>query len=353
MKNIYFTIFSCLLLIYSCSDEKISAKNSDNGSNNASVETAKGRAMWVSYDPNYRAVKGHTSGYPHALISWRLLGSDPSDIAFDIFKREGDKGEKKLNGNPIKDCTCWADSTIDATVTNTYRVTLSGKSETLCEYKFTPEMGKTFYREIKLNVNVPNPQITYEANDAQVGDLDGDGEMEIVLKRQPYVGANQGGWHAGTTLLEAYKLDGTLLWQVDMGINIRSGSHYTSFIVYDFDGDGKCEVAFRSSEGTTFGDGKVITGTNGKVNDYRIKDEKAVGWYSGKGLIFDSPEYVSICRGSNGTEITRIDNIPRGGTGTNYERAKYWNEYWGDDYGNRMDRFFIGVAYLDGIPEKG
>ena len=72
----------------------------------------------------------------------------------------------------------------------------------------------------------------------RVGDLDGDGELEIVVKREPYDGANQGGWRNGTTLLEAYKMNGTLLWQIDLGINIRSGSHYTSYILYDFDGDG-------------------------------------------------------------------------------------------------------------------
>ena len=146
--------------------------------------------------------------------------------------------------------------------------------------------------------------------------------MEIVLKRQPYDGANQGGWREGTTLLEAYKLDGTFLWQIDMGINIRSGSQYTSFIVYDFDGDGKCEIAFRSSEGTKFANGEKITDASGNINDYRQKDPSGKGWYSGKslhstcGLIFDGPEYISIVNGQ-GIEVGRTNNIPRGGEGSN------------------------------------
>ena len=114
--------------------------------------------------------------------------------------------------------------------------------------------------------------------------MDGDGELEIVVKREPYDGANQGGWNNGSTLLEAYKMDGTFLWQIDLGINIRSGSHYTSYILYDFDGDGLCEIAFRSSEGTKFGDGKVITDAYGNVNDYRIRQTDAVGWYSGASI---------------------------------------------------------------------
>lgn len=142
---------------------------------------------------------------------------------------------------------------------------------------------------------------------------------------------------------------------------------YTSYILYDFDGDGLCEIAFRTSEGTKFADGKIITDANGKVNDYRNRQTDGKGWYSGAaiardqndpstattcGLIMEGPEYISICRGYDGREITRIDNIPRGGEGSKVSRAKYWSEYWGDDFGNRMDRFFIGVAYLDGIPDE-
>lgn len=318
------------------------------------------RAMYVSFDPAPNATRGQTSGYGQPLVSWRLLVTDPKDIAFDVYKKEGDKDEVKLNENPITDATSWQDvTTVNTSVTNTYRVTLAGKDETLCSYELTPELAKTFYRAIRLNANVPDPSIHYVANDAQVADLDGDGKMEIILKRQPYDGANQGGWKDGTTLLEAYKLDGTFMWQIDMGVNIRSGSHYTSFIAYDFNGDGKAEIAFRTSEGTRFGDGKLITDANGKVNDYRQPAGSGGGWYSGKsingidGLILDGPEYISVVDGASGSELARTENIPRGGTGTKKERAQYWQEYWGDDYGNRMDRFFIGVAYLDGIPQDG
>lgn len=109
-----------------------------------------------------------------------------------------------------------------------------------------------------------------------------------------------------------------LLWRIDLGLNIRSGSHYTSYILYDFDGDGLCEIAFRSSEGTKFPNGRIITDANGFVNDYRLRDTNGVGWYSGKslystaGLVLEGPEYISICRGFDGCEITRTPNIPRG-----------------------------------------
>ena len=316
------------------------------------------RAMRVSYDPISASDPNNASGIASALISWRLLKTDPSNVAFDIYKSVDGETEVKLNEEPISNTTSWVDADIDVSKTNVYRVTLANQAETLCDYTFTSEMAEKFYHEIRLNMNVPDASITYSPDDIQLGDLDGDGELEIVVKREPYDGANQGGWNNGSTLLEAYKMDGTFLWQIDLGINIRSGSHYTSYILYDFDGDGLCEIAFRSSEGTKFGDGKVITDAYGNVNDYRIRQTDAVGWYSGAsinticGLIMEGPEYISICRGYDGREITRVDNIPRGGSGSKASRAKYWSEYWGDDYGNRMDRFFIGVAYLDGIPDE-
>ena len=373
MKKHYIVLgLFCLLAIVACSDnDPVVEVNNDNPTEELPplpTEVIPGsRAMWVSYDPISASDSNNSSGISSALISWRLLKTDPSNIAFDIYKSVDGEAEVKLNEEPISNTTSWVDADIDVSKTNVYRVTLANQTETLCDYTFTSEMAEKFYHEIRLNLNVPDASITYSPDDIQLGDLDGDGELEIVVKREPYDGANMGVWFNGTTLLEAYKMDGTFLWQIDLGINIRSGSHYTSYILYDFDGDGLCEIAFRSSEGTKFADGKIITDANGKINDYRNRQTDGKGWYSGAaiardpndpstattcGLIMEGPEYISICRGYDGREITRIDNIPRGGEGSKVSRAKYWSEYWGDDFGNRMDRFFIGVAYLDGIPDE-
>ena len=373
MKKHYIVLgLFCLLAIVACSDnDPVVEVNNDNPTEELPplpTEVITGsRAMWVSYDPISASDSNNSSGISSALISWRLLKTDPSNIAFDIYKSVDGEAEVKLNEEPISNTTSWVDADIDVSKTNVYRVTLANQTETLCDYTFTSEMAEKFYHEIRLNLNVPDASITYSPDDIQLGDLDGDGELEIVVKREPYDGANMGVWCNGTTLLEAYKMDGTFLWQIDLGINIRSGSHYTSYILYDFDGDGLCEIAFRSSEGTKFADGKIITDANGKINDYRNRQTDGKGWYSGAaiardpndpstattcGLIMEGPEYISICRGYDGREITRIDNIPRGGEGSKVSRAKYWSEYWGDDFGNRMDRFFIGVAYLDGIPDE-
>lgn len=355
----------CLFSFVACSDKETPAvpDNPGGGTGNDEYPTevvTDSRAMWVSYDPTPDLDANATTSIHGALVSWRLLKTDPANVAFDIYRSSDGEAERKLNTDPIV-TTCFLDEDIDVSKNNHYKVTVSGQTEAVCEYDFTSEKAKTYYHKISLNMSPSSIELpengSYVADDIQVGELDGDGEMEIVVKREPYDGANQGNWKAGTTLLEAYKLDGTFLWRIDMGVNIRSGSHYTSYVVYDFDGDGLCEVAFRSSEGTTFADGKAITDENGKVNDYRIRDLGGKGWSSGAGLpttcglIFDAPEYISVCRGFDGRELARTDNIPRGGEGSKVDRAKYWVDYWGDDYGNRMDRFFIGVAYLDGIPD--
>ena len=148
--------------------------------------------MWVSYDPTPDADANSTTFIHGALVSWRLLQSDPSNVAFDIYKSVDGGQEVKLNGEALLNSTCFLDENIDATKANHYRVTLSGNTETICECDFTPEMAQTYYRKITLNANPSTIELpesgSYVADDIQVGELDGDGEMEIVVKREPYDG---------------------------------------------------------------------------------------------------------------------------------------------------------------------
>ena len=92
---------------------------------------------------------------------------------------------------------------------------------------------------------------TYSANDMSVGDVDGDGELEYFVKWDPsnsHDVSHRG--YTGNCLIDCYKLDGRLLWRLDMGKNIRAGAHYTQFMVYDFDGDGKAEMCVKTAPGT-------------------------------------------------------------------------------------------------------
>lgn len=171
--------------------------------------------------------------------------------------------------------------------------------------------------------------VTYEANDASVGDLDGDGEWEIVLKWNPSDAkdASQQGT-TGKVYIDAYKLDGTMLWRIDMGKNIRAGAHDTQMIVYDLDGDGKAEVALRTSDGTLDGEGNVIG------------DPDAVWTNNWAGKNLEGPLFITVFDGATGKSLQSVPYDPQ-----NNEPSTV---IFGDDYGNRSERYNACVAYLDG-----
>ncbi|HEU5118832.1 MAG TPA: rhamnogalacturonan lyase, partial [Isosphaeraceae bacterium] len=158
-----------------------------------------------------------------------------------------------------------------------------------------------------------------------VGDLDGDGTYEILLKQEMRGRDNSQRGQTGQTKLEAYRLDGTLLWRIDLGPNIREGAHYTPFLVYDFDGDGRAEVACKTADGTLDGRGHAIGDPKA---DYR--DER--------GTILKGPEFLTLFDGLTGAELASTDYLPPRGD----------VQDWGDDYGNRSERYLACVAYLDG-----
>src|SRR3954452_5520324 len=92
---------------------------------------------------------------------------------------------------------------------------------------------------------------TYDANDMSVGDVDGDGQYEYVVKWYPSNAKdNSLVGYTGNVYLDTYELDGTLLNRLDLGVNIRAGAHYTQFLVYDFDGDGRSEIMMKTAPGT-------------------------------------------------------------------------------------------------------
>jgi hypothetical protein len=256
-------------------------------------------------------------------VGWRLLATDPSDIAFDVY-RDG----TKINGHPLTSSTNFLDP--DGQVNSTYVIhALSNGQEWSTSKEFT--VLETPYLSIPLQkpkggFSKDGMSYSYSANDASVGDLDGDGEYEIVLKWDPsnsHDNAHDG--YTGEVILDAYKLDGTHLWRIDLGRNIRAGAHYTQFMVYDLDGDGRAEVACKTADGTVDGVGNIIGDPDA---DYR----------NSQGRVLDGPEYLTVFDGQTGAALVTVDYEPPRGRVTD----------WGDNYGNRSDRFLACVAYLDG-----
>ncbi|MDE5814655.1 MAG: rhamnogalacturonan lyase, partial [Muribaculaceae bacterium] len=256
-------------------------------------------------------------------ISWRYLSQDPESQAFDIY-RDG----KKLNKVPIIDATYFTDN-YNGSKPATYEVrptkgSLSGKYT-------LPESAPLGYIDIpidtpELGVDIWGKEYFYNANDASVGDVDGDGEYEIILKWDPtnsHDNAHDG--FTGPTYLDCYKLDGTKLWRINLGDNIRSGAHYIQFMVYDLDGDGCAEVVCKTADGTIDGTGRLIG------------DHKA-DWRNMKGRVIAGPEYLTVFNGKTGEAMSTVD----------YEPARGQLKDWGDGYANRSERYLGAIAYLDG-----
>ncbi|SER14600.1 hypothetical protein SAMN05216188_10887 [Lentzea xinjiangensis] len=248
------------------------------------------------------------------FVSWRLLGSDAADVAFDVY-RDG----RKVNSSPVTTATSYLDTGAPATASYVVRPVTGGVEPAAAT---RPVGTLATSRDVPLQI----PGSGYVANDTSVGDLDGDGEVEIVLKWDPADAKdNSQAGRTGNVYLDAYKLNGTRLWRIDLGRNIRAGAHYTQFQVFDYDGDGRAEVAVKTADGTRSGTGQVIGNANA---DHRNAD----------GYVLTGPEFLSVFRGTDGAVLDTENYLPPRGNVAS----------WGDSYGNRVDRFLAGTAYLDG-----
>lgn len=257
-------------------------------------------------------------------VTWRSLSSDPEGQQFDVY-RNG----KKINRTPIKGATYLKDNfAAGKDATYEVRPLKGGKAGSYTVSGSAPEgyINIPIDRPA-LGVDVFGKEYFYNANDASLGDVDGDGEYEIILKWDPtnsHDNAHDG--FTGPTYIDCYRLDGTKLWRIDLGDNIRSGAHYIHPMVYDLDGDGKAEVVLRTADGTQDGTGRVL-------------GDRRADWRNIKGRITSGPEYLSVFNGLTGEVMATVDYIPQRGN----------LKDWGDGYANRSDRFLAAIAYLDGI----
>ncbi|HTG56379.1 MAG TPA: rhamnogalacturonan lyase, partial [Niabella sp.] len=268
-------------------------------------------------------------GTGKVFISWRLLASDPEAISFNIYRKTSGT-PVKLNQSPVSQITSFVDDWKDSVSERTYIIrTVQHGIESKSEEHFVLKNPVQPYLSILLQIP-PG----YAANDGSIGDLDGDGEYELIVH---ITGRGHDNSHAGFTdepLIQAYKLNGQLLWTINLGKNIREGAHYTQFMVYDLDGDGRAEIAMKTADGSKDAWGRVIGDPN--------KD-----WRNDKGYILAGPEYLSVFNGLTGELIHTTDFIPPRAPMPIPTTAEL-KAIWGDGYGNRMDRFLAAIAYLDG-----
>lgn len=260
-------------------------------------------------------------------VGWRMMGYeyDPTDaesVAYNVYR-----GSTKIA--TVTNSTNYLDA--EGTASSTYTVTAVMRG-TECAQSPSAAVLAQNYINIPLTPPATGPNGgTYSANDASTGDLDGDGQLDIVLKWDPSNAKDNS--QAGVTddvFLDGYTLAGKRLFRINLGPNIRAGAHYTQFSVYDFDGDGKAEIACKTAPGTKDGTGAYLkTGP-------AASDDDAKNYRNSDGYILTGPEYLTVFSGATGAELATVDYPVQRGTVSS----------WGDSYGNRLDRFNGGFAFV-------
>ncbi len=289
------------------------------GLGNTPVTEAAGTRQMEFLDRGVVAVKTGTG----VFVSWRLLGTEGSNVSFNVY-RDG----TKVNASPITNSTNLQDASGTSSSKYTVRAVVGGTEQSASA---AASVWGNNYLSVPLSIpsggTTPDGvAYTYSANDASAGDLDGDGEYELIVKWDPSNSKdNSQSGYTGEVFIDAYKLNGTRLWRISLGKNIRAGAHYTQFMLYDLDGDGKAEVAMKTADGSKDGTGTVIGDAS---KDYR----------NSSGYVLSGPEFLTILNGQTGKALSTV----------NYEPARGNVSDWGDNYGNRVDRFLAAIAYLDG-----
>ena len=272
-------------------------------------------------------------------VGWRMFGyeydaTNPANVSYNVC-RDGTRVAA------VTDSTNYLDTAGTATSTYTVRPVIAGVEGGDSE---RATVWAQQYLRVPLQVPpggnmpasctlTPNEAYTYSANDASVGDVDGDGQYEIFLKWDPSNSKdNSQSGCTGDVIIDAYRMNGTRLWRIDLGPNIRAGAHYTQFMVYDFDGDGKAEMAVKTAPGTKDGAGQFLhTGPAANDNDATIYRTDSTGY------VLAGPEYLTVFNGMTGAEMATVNfDVPRGTVSA-----------WGDTYGNRVDRFLSTVGFFD------
>jgi rhamnogalacturonan endolyase len=295
----------------------------------ATAQLAAAQRFMERLDRGVVAVQSEDS----VFISWRLLATEPQTVWFNVYRQAHNTEPQLLTTEPLTAGTNFVDATKNTANDVTYfvRPVTDG---TEGEASKAVKVWNKGYLEFPIQL-----VDGYRAGDSSIADLDGDGEYEIVLHQVKNPKDNSHTGITGSPILDAYEFDGTHMWRIDLGQNIRDGEHYTQFMVYDLDGDGKAELACKTADGTVDGQGTVI---GDATKDYRNHDQHSRMF----GRILDGPEFFTIFSGETGTALKTVKYVPGrdpidgwGGIGGNGGN---------DSYGNRCDRFLACVAYLDG-----
>ena len=285
------------------------------------------------------ALKSQSGGQ---FVSWRLFGTDPRNVSFDVLRND------QVIARDLRNSTCYSDAS--GSTSSQYKVvTRIGGTPVDTTEAVTPWNG--YFMQLTLDRptggTTASGTYTYTPNDCSVGDVDGDGNYELIVKWDPTNSKdNAKSGYTGSTVIDCYTLKGEKLWRIDLGPNIRSGAHYVQFLVYDFDGDGLAELICKTAPGSVDGQGNYvsaaaddssITGTDNS-RDYR----------NSSGHVTAGPEYLTVFNGLTGKAMHTIWYNPnRAGNYGETESLPSEKSFWGDTSANRSERYLAAVAHLD------
>lgn len=297
-------------------------------------------------------------------LSWRLLGTDSKNVCFDI-ERDGKVIAHHTRATNFTD--------VKGSPAHSYRL-ISYQDEPKMDAPMQLEVSKPvkpwtdLYKSLPINRpeggTAPDGRAyVYTPNDCGVGDVDGDGEYELIVKWDPSNSHdNSHDGYTGDVILDCYKFDGTQLWRINLGKNIRAGAHYTQFLVFDFDGDGKSEMICKTSAGSIDGQGRFVSES---ATDTEIRSlDNAADYRNRRGRIKNGPELLTVFNGETGKAMHTIWYNPNRAFGVGRQVAEgerleadgfpAYSSVWGDkdNYGNRGERYLSGVAYLDGAAHR-
>ncbi|MBQ2360186.1 MAG: rhamnogalacturonan lyase, partial [Prevotella sp.] len=227
------------------------------------------------------------------FISWRFLGTENyKSTTFDLL-RDGTVIAADITG-----ATCYTDTR--GSNTSQYQVVTKVNGNVISTSNAVSSWGKE-YLALKLN----RPGSTYTPNDISVGDIDGDGQYELFVKWDPSNSKdNSQSGKTSNVYIDCYRLNGTFLWRIDLGTNIRAGAHYTQFMVYDFNGDGKAEMICKTAPGSKDGQGNYVS-VAADDNDIKSTDNSK-DYRNSSGYILSGPEYLTVFDGATGKAIHTI-----------------------------------------------
>lgn len=288
------------------------------------------------------------------FVSWRLLGTDTDATTFDVL-RDGTVVARNLDAK-----TNYTDKS--GTASSRYQIVTKEKGVATDTTEAVTSWG-SIYKQLPLDKPADgktpsNETYTYTPNDCSAGDMDGDGEYEIIVKWDPSNSKdNSQSGYTGNVYLDCYKLDGTKMWRIDLGKNIRAGAHYTQFMVYDFDKDGKAELMCKTAPGSIDGTGKYVSEAADDATITAVNN--TTDWRNSSGKIKGGQEYLTVFRGETGqaihTVFYRPNRAPNNDATPRWGGEPNWSFNWDDrsgktdtEYGNRGERYLAGVAYLDG-----